>query len=93
MKRKQPMVTDAQLEVLEEFGGRAREIAQSELPGHSNLSILLTRMVGHGWLRVTGEYQHPANGSRSRVVAITELGRIARDYGRVERAHRRRRAR
>jgi DNA-binding PadR family transcriptional regulator len=85
MKRKQPMVTDAQLAVLEEFGGRTRELAQSELPGHSNLSILLTRMVRHGWLRFTGEYQHPANGSRSRIVAITELGRIARDYGRVER--------
>lgn len=89
MKRKHPMVTDAQLAVLEEFGPRTREIAQCDLPGHSNLSTLLTRMVGHRWLRVTGEYPHPANGSRSRVVAITELGRAARDYGRAERKARR----
>ena len=89
MKRKQPMVSDAQLAVLEEFGPRTREVAQCELPGHSNSSILLKRMVGHGWIRVTGFYRHAANGSRSRVVAITELGKVAREYGRAERKARR----
>lgn len=85
MKRKRPFVTNAQLSVLEEFDARHRAIAQNELPAHTNASILLSRMVRHGWLKVTGYEQSPNNGSRTRVVAITALGRLAREYGRTER--------